>query len=45
MLCDDLDEWEWGVGGRPKREGIYIHITVSLCCTVETNIVKQLYPN
>ena len=28
MLCDDLDGWggEWRVGGRPRREGIYVYI-------------------
>ena len=34
-----------GVWEGDPREGIYIHITVSLCCTAETNIVKQLDPN
>ena len=28
-----------------KREDICIHITDSLHCTAETNIVKQLYSN
>ena len=40
MLCDDLDEWDWGeVGGRSKREGtyVYIYIADSLHCTAETN--------
>ena len=27
MLYDDLEEWDWGgVGGRLKREGIYVYI-------------------
>ena len=26
MLCDDLDGWEVGIGGRFKREGIYVYI-------------------
>ena len=26
MLCDDLDRWGGGVGGRSKREGIYVNI-------------------
>ena len=25
MLCDDLDEWDRGMGERCKREGIYIY--------------------
>ena len=40
MLCGDRDGWGGGVvGGRPKREGIYVHIHVadSLRCTAETN--------
>ena len=29
MLCDDLDVWDGaGVGGRSKREGIYLYIQV-----------------
>ena len=27
MLCDDLDGWDGGgLGGRSKREGIYVYI-------------------
>ena len=27
MLCDDLEGWDWGeVGGRLKREGIYVYL-------------------
>ena len=28
VLCDDLEGWDrgGGVGGRPKKEGIYVHI-------------------
>ena len=27
VLCDDLESWDGGgVGGRSKREGIYVHI-------------------
>ena len=35
----------WGVGGRLKREGVCVCVCVtdSLCCTAETNIVKQLF--
>ena len=28
-----------------KRGDICIHIADSLCCTVETNIVRQIYSN
>ena len=28
MLCDDLEEWGGGVGGRLKREGIQLTHTV-----------------
>ena len=26
MLCDDLEGWDGGRGGRPNREGMYINI-------------------
>ena len=26
MLCGDLDGWDVGVGGRAKRDGIYVYI-------------------
>ena len=26
MLCDDLEEWDGGAGGRSKRKGIYVYI-------------------
>ena len=30
VLCDDLEGWDGGgVGGRPKREGIYVYIWLS----------------
>ena len=57
MLCDDLEGYDGGgLGGRLKREGIYmyiymhthVHTVDSLCCTAETqkhNFVKQLYSN
>ena len=25
-LCDDLEGWDGGVGGRLKREGIYVYL-------------------
>ena len=28
MLCDDLEEWGGGVGGRLKREGIQLTHTI-----------------
>ena len=39
MLCDDLDGWDLGVGGREAQEGgdIGIHTADSLRCTTETN--------
>ena len=39
MLCDDLDGWDGGGGGREVHEGgdIFIHIADSLHCTAETN--------
>ena len=41
MLCDHLDGWDGGVGGRSKREGIwvYIYIADSLHCTAENNTI------
>ena len=26
VLCDDLEGWHAGVGGRLKREGIYVYL-------------------
>ena len=26
MLCDDLEEWDGGVGGSFMREGIYVYL-------------------
>ena len=39
VLCDDLDGWDGGGGGREVQEGgdICIHIADSLHCTAETN--------
>ena len=39
VLCDDLDGWDGGGGGREVQEGgdICIHIVDSLLCTAETN--------
>ena len=47
VLCDDLEGWDEGGGGRALQEGgnICIHVADSLCCTAETIIIKQLYSN
>ena len=39
MLCDDLDVWVRGRGGRLKREVIYVCIIMAdlFCCTADTN--------
>ena len=37
-------EWEGNLKGRGYMY-ICIYMANSFCCTVETNIVKQLYPN
>ena len=29
VLCDDLKGWDWVVGGRPQREGIYVYIQLT----------------
>ena len=44
---DDLEGWNGGVGGREAQEGrdICIHMADSLHCTVETDLVEQLYSN
>jgi len=36
VLCDDLEGWEEGIGGRLKREGIYMYIADSRV-VAETN--------
>ena len=40
MLCGDLNGKEMSNG-----VDIYTGTTASLCCTAETNILKQLYSN
>ena len=39
MLCDDLDGWDEGRGGREVQEGgdICLHVVGSLHCTAESN--------
>ena len=39
MICDDLDGWDRGRGGREVQEGgdIGIHIADSLCYKAEAN--------
>ena len=39
MYCGDL------TGKEVQKEGICVCIADSFCCTVETNIIKQLYSN
>ena len=29
VLCDDLEGWDEGLGGRRKREGMDVHIQLS----------------
>ena len=29
MLCDDLERWDGGRGGRLKRERVYVNIQLS----------------
>ena len=46
VLCNDLDRWEGEVGGRSKRDGIYMythththtHTADSFNCTAETKL-------
>ena len=40
-LCDDLEGWNAGGGGRSKRKGVCIHIAESLHCTAEMNVTLQ----
>ena len=28
LLCDDLEGWNVGLGGRLKREGIYVYVSL-----------------
>ena len=39
MLCDDLEEWGGGGGGREAQEGddVCVHMAGSLCRAVETD--------
>ena len=41
VLCDDLEGWDGGWGGREALEGRdrCIHIADSLCCTAETSTI------
>ena len=43
QLCDDLEAWEGGLGGREAQErgDICIHITDSRCCSTETNATSE----
>ena len=40
MLCDDLDGWEMGIGGRLEREGIYVYVKL-ICFAVEQKITQH----
>ena len=44
MLCDNLEGWDGGVGGREVQEGenICIFMTDSCFCTEETNTCKAI---
>ena len=46
MLCDDLEWWDEGVGGRLNREGIYVYIQLIHFVVQQklTNIGKQCPP-
>ena len=37
MFCGGLVEWDEGVIGKLKREGLYVYIADSRCCTAEPN--------
>ena len=46
VFCDDLQGWGRGVGGRVKREGIYVYIElIHVVQQKLTNIIKQLSYN
>ena len=47
MLCDDLEQWDGEMGGRLKREGIYVFVWLITLLNggSEHNIVKQLSSN
>ena len=34
MLCDDLKGWAWGLGGKPKKEGIVAALVAQSCLTL-----------
>ena len=43
MLCDDLEGWDVGWGGRKAQKGgdACIHIAGSCCCTAETSTTLE----
>ena len=46
MLCDDLEGGIGRVGGRLRREGIYVHLLLNQVVTPQKhNTVKQLFSN
>ena len=42
MLCNDLEGWGGGIGGRFKREGIYIYIQLILF-VVQQKLTQHCY--
>ena len=45
MLCDDPEGWDGEVGGRLKRQEMYVYLElISHYCTVETNTLQRNYP-
>ena len=49
VLCDDLEGWDDGVGGRLRREGICVCVCVCVCvytymCSVQFSSVAQPCP-
>jgi len=52
MLCDNLEGWDDGVGGRFEREGTHTHTHTHACGSFtllydrnQHNILKQLSSN
>ena len=43
MLCDDLEGWNGGGGGRETQEGgdLCVHTVDSHCCTAEANTTLE----
>ena len=47
VLCDDLEGWDGGMGGRVEREWIYVYLWLihTVVQQKSYNTVKQLYSN